>query len=194
MIELKEKANNYAEENAMCFLKEAFAKVYADGYHDGYKDCEEEIPANLSTSQTEFVDLGLPSGTLWANDYERDENNVVFVPFGDAEKYSIPNAEQWDELANKCKWEYDKAGSFKEAYAIGPNGKILKFSLSGLIHVNNIVEGGKVFFWISDEKDGEEKNAVSIYDVHKNGINYSEKSLVNIYSGYKLPIRLVRKK
>lgn len=35
MIELNEKADIYAEENVITVLKEAFAKVYADGYRDG---------------------------------------------------------------------------------------------------------------------------------------------------------------
>ena len=68
MEELREKANCYAEKNVINVLKEAFAKVYADGYRDGYKDRENEIPVDLRLSQTEFIDLGLPSGTLWAND------------------------------------------------------------------------------------------------------------------------------
>lgn len=37
MIELNEKAGIYAEEKVINILKEAFAKVYADGYRDGYK-------------------------------------------------------------------------------------------------------------------------------------------------------------
>ena len=73
MIELNEKAGSYAEANVINVLKEAFAKVYADGYRDGYKDREEEIPVNMRPNQTKYVDLGLPSGTLWSDDYERTE-------------------------------------------------------------------------------------------------------------------------
>ena len=75
MIELNEKADIYAEENVINVLKEAFAKVYADGYRDGYKDCEEDIPVSLGNNQTVFVDLGLPSGTLWSTDYKKREDN-----------------------------------------------------------------------------------------------------------------------
>ena len=71
MIELNEKADIYAEENVINVLKEAFAKVYADGYRDGYKDCLDHVSVNLRISNTEYVDLGLPSGTLWSADYER---------------------------------------------------------------------------------------------------------------------------
>ena len=57
MEDLREKANNYAEENVINVLKEAFAKVYADGYREGYKDRDEEIPVDFHDGQTEFVDL-----------------------------------------------------------------------------------------------------------------------------------------
>ena len=52
MVELKEKANSYAEENVNTVLKEVFAKVYADGYRDGYKDCKDEIQVNLCDGRT----------------------------------------------------------------------------------------------------------------------------------------------
>ena len=194
MEELIEKANNYAEENVINVLKEAFAKVYADGYRDGYKAREEEFPVNLCENEIEFVDLGLPSGTLWSTDYERDGEEILFQPQKDAESLNIPTREQWDELVNVCKWEYDKSGSFHEAYCIGPNGIILKFCLTGMVHVNNIVETGKVFFWISEEKDGNAKSAVCIYDANQGGINFTDKSVKSYFSGFKLPIRLVKEK
>ena len=194
MEELKVLANSYAEENVINVLKESFAKVYADGYRDGYKAREEEFPVDLCDNETEFVDLGLPSGTLWSTDYERDGEEILFQPQKDAESLNIPTREQWDELVNVCKWEYDKSGSFHEAYCIGPNGIILKFCLTGMVHVNNIVETGKVFFWISEEKDGNEKSAVCIYDANQGGINFTDKSVKSYFSGFKLPIRLVKEK
>ena len=194
MEELKVLANSYAEENAINVLKESFAKVYADGYRDGYKAREEEFSIDLCENETEFVDLGLPSGTLWSTDYVRDGEEILFQPQTDAESLNIPTREQWDELVNVCKWEYDKSGSFHEAYCIGPNGKILKFCLTGMVHVNNIVEKGNAFFWISEEKDGNEKSAVCIYDANQGGINYTDKSVKSFFSGYKLPIRLVKVK
>ena len=76
MIELKEKAGIYAEENVINVLKEAFAKVYADGYRDGYRDCKENVSVNLHFCNTEYVDLGLPSGTLWSTDYEKENGSL----------------------------------------------------------------------------------------------------------------------
>lgn len=194
MLKLKEKANSYAEENVINVLKEAFAKVYADGYREGYKDREEEIPVDLRDNRTEYVDLGLPSGTLWSKEFEQDGDKVCYLPYCDASNLSLPTEEQWNELVDVCKWEYDNPGSFHEAYCIGPNGRILKFCLTGMVLVNKKEEDGKTYFWISEEKDGNEKSAVSIYDVHNNGCNYTGKSVDSIFSGFKLPVRLVKSK
>ena len=198
MVELKEKANNYAEENVISVLKEAFAKVYADGYRNGYKDCQEEIPVDLRNNQTEFVDLGLPSGTLWSTDYERQGNDLKFLPYGKAELLNIPTRNQWEELANPdiCRWEYDISGSFNYAYCIGPNGTILKFSLTGLMHTSKVVEEEKAFFWILEEKDGNEKSALCIYNIYDNYCRHSisTKGVKDLFSGYKLPVRLVKAK
>ena len=194
MEELKEKANSYAEENVNNVLKEAFAKVYADGYRDGYKDCEEKIPVDLQGNKTEFIDLCLPSGTLWAADYEKDDDKIIFVPHCDVKNYSIPSTEQWEELVNVCEWEYDQYGSFTVANCIGLNGNILKFYLTGLIHVDKILDDGQVFFWLSDEEEGVYKNAVRIYDYDRNGYKYTGKEIKSIFFVYKLPVRLVKSK
>ena len=90
MEELNVLANSYAEENVINVLKESFAKVYADGYRDGYKAREEEFPVDLCENETEFIDLGLPSGTLWASDYERDGDDVAYLPYGKAVSLNIP--------------------------------------------------------------------------------------------------------
>lgn len=86
MVELKEKAINYAEENVINVLKEAFARVYADGYRDGYKDHKDEI---LPLSQKQ-------------NDKEMKE------PFK-ADKDRCPVAQTTDVIIMSCreikKWD-----------------------------------------------------------------------------------------
>ena len=73
MMELREKAENYAVGKANAAMDKAIAQAYADGYRDGYKDREDEIPVDLRDNKMEFVDLGLPSGTLWAKEFETTE-------------------------------------------------------------------------------------------------------------------------
>lgn len=192
MIELNVKASNYAEENVINALKETFAKAYADGYRDGYKDREEETPVALCDKKTEFVDLGLPSGTLWSTDYERDDNEIILLPHEKSSHLQIPSAEQWEELKNTCQWEFDTNGyySLLEARCVGPNGNVLKFDRTGKKNISTFSNTEEVFFWVKDGKKGNEKNAVHIYS----GVNRGQAVIEDFYSGYKLPIRLVRKK
>ncbi len=51
--------------------------------------------------------------------------------------------------------------------------------------------GGKVYFWIHDNEEGLEKKAIRM-----RGEEYSEdkEEIVSVFSGYKLPIRLVKAK
>ena len=66
MKELKELSANYATEKTNEMMSQIVAQAFADGYRMGYKDREDEIQVDLCDSKTEFVDLGLPSGTKWA--------------------------------------------------------------------------------------------------------------------------------
>ena len=195
MEELREKAKNYAEENLINVLKEAFAKVYADGYHDGYKDCEDEIPVNFRENKTEFVDLGLPSGTLWSTDYERNGSEILLLPHAKSSTLQIPSVEQWEELKNFCQWEFDIDNAYNlcKALCVGPNGNILKFDRTGKKNIDTLSELCEVFFWIKDEKEGNEMNAVHMYNGARKYKN-AQTVIEDLFSGYKLPIRLVKTK
>ena len=198
MIGLNEKAGIYAENNVINILKEAFAKVYADGYRDGYKDCQDNDSVNLRISNTEYVDLGLPSGTLWSTDYERDENEILLLPHTKASNLEIPSVEQWEELRNTCQWEFDidKSYDLCKAQCVGPNGNILRFDRTGKRNIDTLSEIWEVFFWVKDEKEGNNKNAVHMYNGGKKGTGAFYKSaktvIEDFFSGYKLPIRLVK--
>ena len=197
MKELREIANSYSEENVNNVMKEAFAKVYADGYRDGYKDREEEISTNLQDGVTEFVDLGLPSGTKWSPDYKENDNNREYLPYGRAELLNVPTQEQWDELKNNCKWEYDIDDAYDlcEARCVGPNGNTLKFGRTGKKNINSQSEKWEVFFWVRDNKEGNEKSAVHMYNGgKKNGYKNAISIIEDFFSGYKLPVRLVKAK
>lgn len=190
-MELTEKAKNYAEENVIEVLKEAFAKVYADGYRDGYKDREEEIPVDLRDKKTEYVDLGLPSGTLWATDYEKSGEKVIYMPYCDASKLNLPTEEQWNELLSFCKCEFKYLTSLSRKYDfIGPNGNLITFFSHGYSKDGAIItEIEKIFFWLDNKNDNLEKNAIYMYYYNK-----EIKEICKQYMGYKLPVRLVRSK
>lgn len=189
MIELNEKASNYTEENVLNVLKEAFAKVYADGYRMGYKDREDETPVELRDGKTEFVDLGLPSGTLWAKEYGMTNKHLDYEAYLEALKFDIPTIDQCVELFNLCRFKQDG----DTIYCIGPNGKSITFSYTGYKEIGK--EEAPVmkyisYFWIKNEDKEPDHNAASL----GNSFNGIWKVTTQVFPGYKLPIRLVRKK
>ena len=188
MVELKEKASNYAEENVINVLKEAFAKVYADGYHEGYKDCKEEMNVDLC-NDTKFVDLGLPSGTLWSKEYEQNDKEVIFLPYLEASTLNIPTEEQFSELLSLCKWEFTYIDNLRIKFdCIGLNGNIITFYSKGELAPNGYIrENRNIKFWLYSENEDNEKVIANMYywgeEIRKTD---------SLFMGCKLPVRLVR--
>lgn len=189
MIELNEKACSYAEENVIKVLKEAFAKVYTDGYRDGYKDCQNHVSVNLRINNTEYVDLGLPSGTLWSADYEKEGDELVYIPHDVALRNMIPTSEQCLELYNCCRFNYDVIEG--KIYCIGPNGNSVTFSpTSYKERGDEVIKSATIcYFWLCNKGEENNHNAGAIG--YNRGIWHETR---NLFSGYKLPIRLVKKK
>ena len=190
MDNLNERAAIYAAEKANELLANVIAQAYADGYRDGFNNRDEEI-------ESTFVDLGLPSGTMWANNFLMEGNSVSYLPYKDADLMNIPTEEQWDELWSSCQWkcDIDASRELLKAYCVGPNGNVLEFETTGYIEAVSISHNYMVKFWIKDCRDVEEKHSASIYFGgtynHRRGL---ENATSDLFSGYKLPIMLVRKK
>lgn len=186
-MEITERAGNYAEGKANEAITKAIAQAYADGYRDGYKDREEEIPVDLRDNKTEYVDLGLPSGTLWSNDYEEENGETLYLPYGKAAKYAIPTEEQWNELFECCRWMHRSGYGVT---CIGSNGNSIYLGTRGYKKDTSNYGGGRCYFWILDNEDNIEKNSMRIDFVK----GQMQTEIVKTFSGYKLPLRLVRKK
>lgn len=186
MEELREKADGYAEENVINVLKEAFAKVYADGYRDGYKYCQDHVSVNLHISNTEYVDLGLPSGTLWSTDYEKDVNDIIFEPYELASTKAIPTRAQWNELRRCANWEFiGKDDNLVVVKCTGPNGNTISFHPKGGMNFAKKVSSGRVLFWIKSTSI--KRCAVHLWKYDGEG----NQSATSHDSDLKLPIRLV---
>lgn len=198
MIELNEKADNYAAEKTHEVITEAIAQAYADGYRDGYQDRDNGSFVYLHESKTEFIDLGLPSGTLWSLDYEKDEGKTIFLPFGMTGDLGIPTKEQWDELRTNCKWKFkniiQRYNNHSEVICLGPNGNELRFDVIRLRDVPTNDEKNFVLFWLKQDTD-ETNNRLCAHICQKRNANYESQDYIGVdafFSGYKLPIRLVR--
>ena len=92
-----------------------------------YELIEEEITSYYRVV-VDFVDLGLPSGTLWkaeseAGLYTYREANDWFV----RETEHLPTYDQLIELKQQCKWEKTDTGY----EVVGPNGNSITFSADG---------------------------------------------------------------
>ena len=81
-----------------------------------------------------YIDLGLPSGTLWAVENEEGLYNYkdAVAKYGD----SLPTREQWEELMNQCKWKWNGSG-----YEVtGPNGKSIVLPAMGIRYDDGYVD------------------------------------------------------
>lgn len=92
-----------------------------------------------------YVDLGLPSGTLWRSENEEattDYDNAV-TTYGN----ELPSMEQWKELQEHCTWTWQEDIGY---IITGPNGKTIRLPALGS-PVNGEVDGkGEVGdYWTS---------------------------------------------
>lgn len=94
----------------------------------------------------EFVDLGLPSGTLWAkhNAHIGKKHhftyNEAMKHFGDC----MPDYNQYRELIILCKWEWVKLfGGKVQGYRVtGPNRNSIFLSASGCYYGTSLYYAG----------------------------------------------------
>ena len=200
MINLEEKAELYAAEKMNDLMVKAIAQAYIDGYRDGCKDRDaESVKSNNIEGELCVHDLGLPSGTMWTLNYLEDEGGEIkYLPYIKAVKLGLPSREQVEELIENCRWqgEYSSTGlSFYGAICIGASGERISFESRGYMEDDRRVGapnygGGNAFFWIHDEEAGDEKNAIKICGVTE---GKPKMEIVKIFSGYKLPVLIVRK-
>jgi hypothetical protein len=101
----EEQAKTYAEGKVQEALSAVVEKAFADGYDAGYKNAMAELKVEpaLEEDGIKFVDLGLPSGTLWASDYLKNKNgDYMLLNSYEASPLSLPTKEQIEELLSCC--------------------------------------------------------------------------------------------
>lgn len=96
-----------------------------------------------------FINLGLPSGTRWADQNERNQ-----LPHGKAvRRYGlwIPTSAQWAELIRCCTWTWNAKTA---AYTItGPNGKSISLPARGFICCAGPCHAGEGHYWALEDRD-----------------------------------------
>ena len=192
-----DKAKEYAEGKINDALNKVIVEAYMAGYNSGYKDGYDKVVKETSSDDIEYVDLGLPSGTLWSSNYLEDENNeTVYVLQEKSKAFDIPTVEQWQDLVRECRWEQkseridDSYGFFHYhdwAICLGPNGNSIIFEKTGLYEIQTErVRTNEVLFWLKKGKNSQCNSANITFCT----IKITSK---NEFSGYRLPIRLVKK-
>ena len=86
----------------------------------------EEVRSLLEKSNNiNYIDLGLPSKTLWADKNigaEKPEDYGEYYSFDDAQKYDCPTKEQFKELVEYCNWKWVTYKNTNGYLVIGKNG------------------------------------------------------------------------
>lgn len=107
-----------------------------------------------------YIDLGLPSGRLWAA-----KNEPGYHQFDEAVKTfsdMLPSAEAWEELFNQCtrKWDEDCKG----CVLTGPNGNTLFLPADGYKDFlrNKIRYIGSGFYWSSSPYGADDTRLVGV--------------------------------
>ena len=193
----KDKVQEYVEGKVTDALNKVVADAYLAGYNAGYQDGYNKVVKDSVSEGSEFVDLGLPSGTLWSSDYvKKDDNDItIYVTQENGADYEIPTYEQFKELMDECKWDQKSEKNWTEsgfyhwhewAICLGPNGNKITFEKTGIYETtDSLTRTSEIFFWLNN-KEYFYNNCANIT---LNSLNIGSE---NMFSGYKLPIRLVK--
>ena len=106
----------------------------------------------MNVDKLQFIDLGLPSGKLWATENVKNENgNEVYFTFDEAVETfgkNLPSKEDWKELFDNCSYKWNKE---KKGFDItGANGNSIFLPAVGYRRggsVNRV--GGDGYCWSS---------------------------------------------
>lgn len=112
----------------------------------------------MNIDKLQFIDLGLPSGKLWATENIKDENgNEAYVSFDKAVETfgdKLPTKEDWKELFEQCIHQYDE--EHKGIVLTGPNGNTIFLPAKGFYGSDsksyNI--GKRGYYWSSSDYNG----------------------------------------
>lgn len=188
IMDINERSKEYAAGKALSAINAAIEQAYIDGYNDGLKHLELERLEAIKEG-VEYVDLGLPSGTLWSSICVSDGLNTRLFPYIEASKLSIPTKEQFEELITNCKRHNIFAGNkFIGVFLIGKTGKRITLPFVNIQEISRLKND--LYFWLKDDSESDEKDSAAEYHDTKVESFKTKK----VYMGYELPIMLVKNK
>lgn len=135
----------------------------------------------MISCNSDYVDLGLSSGTLWKSTNEDGfyDFDAARESFGD----NMPTQSELMELVNECDWIWSGMGY----RIVGPNGNSITLPASGLHYcegeVSEVGKGG--FYWSSTLDDDSQYGRFLYF--------YSDKIRIDGYDRcHQLSVRLVK--
>lgn len=146
-MDLKEEAREFAlkaMEPELTKVEEAYIAGYEAGKKAGW------YPVDIDENGIEWVDLSLPSGTLWSKPIWRDKKHLLKLPYNMAKDMDIPTIEDWEELRHETKVS-------TKTYSNGTFWHTSILSQDGVEYIHNSD------FWLKGEPD-EKKKVLSIDD------------------------------
>lgn len=102
-------------------------------------------------SESQYVDLGLPSGTMWKSENE----GIGYYSYDDANSNfgnALPSINQWKELMNVCEWRWVGKGFD----VVGPNGNYIFLPAPGRRYCDGEINyvGVSGYYWSSTYSGG----------------------------------------
>ena len=196
-MKITERSKQYAQGKALEAITAAIEKAYQDGYNDGLNHLALEEQEAAKTGVT-YVDLGLPSGTLWSSVYLYDNpryHDYKLFTYIDASKLNIPTKEQYEELYKHCqvRESFEQKGSEAQCTGLiflGVNGNSITTPFCHIMYLKtDLAYQESFYFWIKDDEAGDKKNCAGIITDDQ---DIMETPISKIFMGLKLPVMLVK--
>jgi hypothetical protein len=188
-MDINERSKEYAEGKALFALNAAIEQAYKDGYNDGLKHLELERLEAIKEG-VEYVDLKLPSGTLWSSKYiKNDKGNKDCLPYLEASKLNLPTKEQFEELCKECFPSYVNTTKYHGIKFIGKNGESIIIEYFACDELRTLGKKDVFNFWLKDSDISNERLSANYKIENYKVIPKFDK----VYMGLKLPVMLVKR-
>lgn len=178
----------------------SLAKLLEEVWMEGYKQGQLDNRPKVKINEVVYMDLGLPSGTLWSTAPQSFFYgwHLDLFTYEQAKSLGIPTKEQWEELLQYCYLENEPYPYKGHDYCLpkltGPNGERLGYPMCKNDAVKYLTytlgqgcERDRNKFWLLSEED--ENHFVDVLVFDRNVMEYDKH-----FKGYKLPCFLVKNK
>lgn len=133
-----------------------------------------ELVIDSFKDDTKYIDLGLPSGTLWAVWNVGANRPEEYGDYFEFEKWDsslqVPTKEEFEELKKECKWEWTSVNGKQGHVVTGHNGKSIFLPAAGYRYGSSLYYAGEYgFYWSSTLRENDDYRA---YDLTFNSSVY----------------------